>query len=125
MWLQLSGAILPPRPSGARSHSAEWRARFETKAALVNASKSAALQASKSEEATQAGTASDDAPEPMWLQAAGEVLTQPTLAAGPAAAPGASQDAARQDELRLEELDPDSFLAQLIMASQPAPSQYG
>ena len=132
MWLQLSGALVqppssPPAPARAhRSHSAEWRAKFEASQELVHASKSAAKAKAPVPETPprvrgSSWEAADEDAEPEWLASAGSVLSEPrTAVAMVTPSPGvASKPEAGQNVLRLEELEPDSFLAQLIVAAGP------
>ena len=63
--------------------------------------------------------AADEDAEPEWLASAGSVLSEPqTAVALVTPSPGCKPEAG-QNVLRLEELEPDSFLAQLIVAAGP------
>ena len=147
MWLQLSGALVPgrdgspaassgksPMPPGAagrRSHSAEWRAQFEARSRLAEAATpEPPLVSDKA--AGKARAVSEE--EPDWLQSAGAILepASPSMQQGgyitpalqmPSGMPSAAAPPPRQSELTVADLEPDSFLAQLIMAAGPAPGQ--
>ena len=144
MWLQLSGALVPgrdgspassgksPQPPGAaaagrRSHSAEWRAQFEARSRLAEAATPEPPASAKA--AGKARAVSEE--EPDWLQSAGAILepATPSTQQGyitpapqmPSGVPSAAPPP-RQHELTVADLEPDSFLAQLIQAAGPAPA---
>jgi len=145
MWLQLSGALVPGRdgssaassgkspmpPGGRRSHSAEWRAQFEARSRLAEAvTPKPPLVSDKA--AGKARAVSEE--EPDWLQSAGTILepASPSMLQGgyitpglqmPSGMPSAAAPPPRQSELTVADLEPDSFLAQLIMAAGPAPGK--
>lgn len=150
MWLQLSGALAPGReggpassgqsplqPSGAagrRSHSAEWRAQFEARSRLAEAATPAPPPVSD-KAAGKARVVSEE--EPDWLQSAGNILepATPSMQQGyvtpalqmqmPSGVPSAAPlpPLPPRNELMVADLEPDSFLAQLIQAAGPVPGE--
>ena len=122
--MQLLGALVdqPSSPSVHRSHSAQWRAKFEARKELVQSSKAPVAEPPPRGRGPSWETAGEDA-EPAWLASASAILEEPTDSAKaraplPAVTSILKQPGVRQEDvLRLDQLEPDSFLAQLILAA--------